>query len=107
MDRFNPLDCKIQAEILDVAKIMDEVVDSMNFNGEIHVSGRCKQKIPKLEDKISERSKVLNKELDNMEVYISRENLIIISLSERGEKDIPKIPKRVLQLFFVAHLKTG
>ena len=100
MDRIQNMELKFETKMKKFDKEMDDVVKSVNFNGQ-NIQ-ELKTQIQKLENKLKQERETVNQELDSMRSYISRENLLFHGLPDKEEKEDSE---NVLRQFFVEHLK--
>ena len=100
LESIQSLDVKFDSRIKDLEEKVDEVVQSVNFNDK-NIQD-LKAEIPNLEIKIKQEKEQVNKELDSIQAYISRENLLFHGLPDKEEREDSEA---VLRQFFVEHLK--
>ncbi|XP_072174589.1 uncharacterized protein [Diadema setosum] len=100
LESIQSMERKFESKIKKLEEKVDEVVKSVNFNDQ-NIQ-ELKTQIPKLESKLKEETEKVNQELDGMQSYISRENLLFHGLPQKEEREDSE---KVLRQFFVEHLK--
>ena len=86
-NHIKELEVKIAAEVVQIDKKLVELTKAVGFNAET-LEAVQKVEIPKIQNKMEENRKNVQEELDRVNAYICRENLVFIGVPEAENENV-------------------
>lgn len=83
-------------QILNMNGKITEIIDALKFNT-AEVEELKKETIPRIEKELLENKKELQKEVERLQVYVARENLVFHGIKEEEREDTQEVVRRFLR----------